>query len=198
MGQRKEKVRGCRREEGASCKNVGQRNIFTFLFIFFLIRQMESGRLRPVLGPRSQPTVHSSECPCNCCCCCHSSIFVSLCSACLKDCNIYLNFFLPLTESFACCKGLPWKMVATHKQTSTLAYASACFTIPKRNNNKTNKIVQATHFDFGICGFLCNSWLFHICMHVRLSVLQIYCLAWRGKKNFYARIWPKEASPKIT
>lgn len=42
----------------ASCKNVGQRNTFTFLFIFFLIRQMESGRLRLVLGPRSQSTDH--------------------------------------------------------------------------------------------------------------------------------------------
>lgn len=63
---------------------------------------MASGRLRPDHGFGS--SVLGPACPCSCCCC-HSSIFVSLCSACLKDCHIYLNFifiFLFATDWIVC------------------------------------------------------------------------------------------------
>jgi len=90
------------------------KEIFSHFYLFFLIRQMASGRLRTVPGFWSSAL--GPECPCSCCCC-HSSIFVSLCSACLKDCNIYLDsfFFLPLTESFACCKGNAFPLAHAHR-----------------------------------------------------------------------------------
>lgn len=95
--------------------------------------------------------------------CCHSSIFVSLCSACLKDCNIYLNIFF--------CRRRMNRLHVARKAPDPIPTLSV----------EMVSLVEATHFDFGICGFLCNSWSFHICM-----CLQIYCLA--RKKNVYARI----------
>lgn len=105
--------------------------------------------------------------------CCHSSIFVSLCSACLKDCNIYLNIFF--------CRRRMNRLHVARKAPDPIPTLSV----------EMVSLVEATHFDFGICGFLCNSWSFHICM-----CLQIYCLA--RKRTFMHGFRAKEAFPKIT
>lgn len=82
-----------------------------------------------------------ARCPrLDCNCSCHSSIFVSLCSVRLKDCNIYLHLFSAAAPAAACCllfSGL--LLQGRHGQWVTVTAASlalVCFALATSNNNK--------------------------------------------------------------
>jgi len=123
-----------------------------------------SFRLKPKPKPRPNPNPCARPgCPCcprqDCSCCCHSSIFVSLCSIRLKDCNIYLHLFSSLFFSCICIcfEGRRTKDYMGYSYIACIHIGMLC----TRWQQQQQQCFRAMHFDFGICGFLCNSWSFN-------------------------------------
>jgi len=132
-----------------------------FLFIFSSFAQnvrrivhfepssTSSFRLKPKPKPRPNPNPCARPgCPCCprqdcscCCCCCHSSIFVSLCSIRLKDCNIYLHLFSSLFfPAFAFASKDAGRRTTWVTVTSP-AFTLVCFALGG-NNNSNNALEQ--------------------------------------------------------